>query len=106
MVLKLETSLDVFSVFEKINEIEKVMGRSAKTDKGYLDRLIDIDILFYDDLILNCSELQVPHPRLHLRKFVLTPLVEIIPYFIHPVLNKTIQQLFEECNDEGRVIKI
>lgn len=106
MVLKLETSLDVFSVFEKINEIEKVMGRRAKTGKGYSDRLIDIDILFYDELIVNCPELQVPHKQLHLRKFTLTPLAEICPEFIHPVLNKTIQQLFYECNDEGKVIKI
>ncbi len=104
MVLKLETSLDVFSVFEKINGIEKFLGRTIKSEKGYSDRLMDIDILFYEDLIINRPELQVPHPRLHLRKFTLTPLVEICPDIIHPVLNKTIQKLFEECKDEGKVI--
>jgi 2-amino-4-hydroxy-6-hydroxymethyldihydropteridine diphosphokinase len=81
-----------------LKDIESSLGRLKNTKKGYSDRVIDIDILFYDSLIVNDNELVIPHPRLHERFFVLNPLSEIAPDFIHPVLKKTIRILLEEVN--------
>ena len=81
-----------------IKNIEKRVGRK---DKGniYSDRIIDIDILFYNGRIINKENLIVPHKLLHKRKFVITPLAEISPDFIHPVIGKSIQTLLDECDD-------
>lgn len=62
-----------------------------------------MDILFYDDLVLNTDELSIPHPRLHERSFVLTPLLDIVPDLVHPILNKTIWELYDECKDLSEV---
>lgn len=79
---------------------EKQLGRIRSTDgPRYASRPIDIDLLFCDDLILNTPELMLPHPRLHKRNFVLIPLAEIMPAFIHPQFNKNISQLLAECTD-------
>ena len=106
LVIKMETNMNIISLFEEINKIELDLGREIKTEIGYSDRLIDIDILFFNDEVLNSKNLQVPHPRLHSRKFTLLPLSEIMPELIHPVFNKTIRTLLEECVDEGKSIKI
>lgn len=66
-------------------------------------REIDIDILFYSNRIFNKNDLKIPHPRLHLRNFVLTPLVEVIPGFIHPVFKKTVKELYLSGNDSSKV---
>ena len=105
LVVVLYTKKDIDSFFGTITEIEKEMGRNEKTTPGYADRLIDIDILFFGNLIINRPELCVPHPRLHLRNFALYPLCEVMPDFIHPVINKSLKQLSEECNDNGIVIR-
>ena len=85
-------------------------GRSeanrSEENSSYSARKIDIDILLYGDLIINLEELVIPHPRLHERKFVLEPLAEIAPGLVHPVFNKTIRELYEECNDNLIVKKI
>jgi len=104
-VVVLETTLDAMVVLKKNQFIEKKLGRTRNAN-GYESRCIDIDILFFDDLILNEANLQIPHPRLHLRRFTLMPLVEILPDFIHPVFRKTMQQLFDECKDLLMVKKI
>ena len=104
MVVVIETKSDVFTLFNKINLIEKEMGRNEKTIQGYSDRLIDIDILFFEDIIINNSDLIIPHPKLHFRKFALAPLVEIMPDYVHPLLNKTIQKLHDECEDKAQCI--
>jgi 2-amino-4-hydroxy-6-hydroxymethyldihydropteridine diphosphokinase len=64
---------------------------------------MDVDILFYENLILETEKLIIPHPRMHLRKFVLVPICEIAPEFVHPVLRKPMLQLLAECNDQSAV---
>ncbi len=85
-------------------EIEKQMGRE-RTEK-WAERVIDIDILFYGNAIIDEPNLKVPHPYLHVRRFTLVPLKEILPQFVHPVFNKTIDTLLNNCSDAGKVEKM
>ncbi|MDR0896106.1 MAG: 2-amino-4-hydroxy-6-hydroxymethyldihydropteridine diphosphokinase [Prevotellaceae bacterium] len=79
--------------------IEYQMGRMRKSANGtYHDRIIDIDLLFYNDWIVDIPELKIPHPLMHERLFVLEPMVEIAPEFVHPVLNKTMRELMQELS--------
>ncbi len=78
-VLMLHTKLSPFEVLDETRKIEKLIGRKRKTRKVYADRIIDIDILFYDDLKINTPELTIPHPHIAKRDFVLVPLAEIAP---------------------------
>ncbi len=103
-VIKVATNLEAAKTLEKILSIEKKMGR-IRTIKN-APRIIDIDILFFNNEIINRSDLIVPHPEIQNRRFVLTPLHEIAPQMIHPVLNKTIEQLLSQCPDQLAVKKI
>ncbi len=84
-VVHLKTKLLPEEVLSRINEIEKILGRTAKSSSGYADRIIDIDILLFDDLILEADNLKIPHPHIAERNFVLIPLVEIAPDIKNPV---------------------
>ncbi len=88
-----------------VKRIEKEMGR-VKTDDRYVDRIIDIDILFCDDLIVNMDELTIPHPYLQERRFVLLPLAEITPGKIHPVSNYSVLELLKSCPDKGIIRRL
>lgn len=90
-IIKANTDLAPFDLLAFFKEIEVSMGRQETFRFG--PRLIDLDILFYDDLVLNTPKLTIPHPRIIERAFVLIPLVEIAPDLYHPVFCKTIQQL-------------
>lgn len=80
MVAKVQTGLHPLDVLHTTQEIEKQMGRTAKSSNGkYEDRVIDIDILLYDDLVMNTDELTIPHPLMYKRSFVMQPLAEIAP---------------------------
>lgn len=95
--LIIETTLAPFDLLEATRMIEIEMGRIDKSDMGvYHDRIIDIDLLLYDDLIIQSEHLTLPHPLMHKRKFVMDPLVEIAPQVLHPVFCKTIQELFKK----------
>lgn len=100
-VVMLETNLTPYELLNKTIEIEIKLGRLRDILNG--PRTIDIDILFYNDLEVITNDLIIPHPRLHLRKFTLIPLNEIIPEYKHPTLNKTIAQLLRECDDKLNV---
>lgn len=105
-VLVLNSRLAPLELLEKAEEIEQRLGRNKKTRDGYEARPIDIDILFIDRTIINSPRLTVPHPRLHLRRFTLEPLNELMPDYIHPVFNKTVSALLEACPDQSEVQRI
>ena len=98
------TSLSPEEVMRKIDEIEKRFGRE-RSDSGYSSRTMDIDILFYDDLVLDQDILKIPHPMLKDRRFVIVPLNEIAHELIHPVFLKTIGELLQDCTDTKDVRK-
>ena len=106
MVLEVSTNLSANEVLTCIINIEKMLGRNRKKGNQYGPRTIDIDILFYSREIINDPNLVIPHPRLHQRNFVLTPLMEIAPGFLHPVLKKKIKTLFAELEDKSVLKKI
>lgn len=98
--LILETAYTPSDLLQVTRLIEIEMGRIAKSDGVYDDRLIDIDILLYDDVVMQTERLSLPHPLMHKRRFVLEPLAEIAPEAVHPVFHKTIHQLTAELNNE------
>ena len=101
------TDENPLELYQKIHAIEKSFGEKINSrESGYHSRIIDIDILYYNDEIIETPTLQIPHPRLHERKFVLQPLLDIAPDFIHPILKKDTKTLYEECMDNGVVLRI
>ena len=107
--VKIETDLKPHDLLRSILEIERSLGRVRQNGDGriagYSSRTIDIDILLYEDIVNDTVDLQLPHPRMHLRRFVLLPLSEIAPGLIHPVLNVSIKKLLEECKDKSKIKK-
>jgi 2-amino-4-hydroxy-6-hydroxymethyldihydropteridine diphosphokinase len=101
-VLEVETTLSPEQVLQSINIIELELGRIRQEHWGA--RVIDIDILFYDDLVQQSQRLTIPHPQLHVRRFTLMPLVEIAPDLEHPVLKQSTKQLLAICPDKLEVI--
>ncbi len=90
--------LEPKKVLETINSIEKELGRERRDEK-YSSRTIDIDIIFYNDLIIDEEDLIIPHPRMEKRRFVLVPFNEIAPGKLHPVHKKSVSELLAECKD-------
>jgi 2-amino-4-hydroxy-6-hydroxymethyldihydropteridine diphosphokinase len=102
--LLVETELQPRQILKSITEIETSLGRKKK--KGTMQgRTIDIDILFYDDLIIHNKWLIIPHPEFHKRNFAIIPVSEINPGFIHPVFGKKVKDLLEESTDTHKVAK-
>ena len=94
-VLELETELSPIDILERTQEIERQLGRQTKSSAaGYQDRPIDLDLLLYDDLVLETHRLTLPHPLMHLRDFVLEPLQQLAPTLLHPVLGLSIAALY------------
>lgn len=102
-VLLISTSSNPEDLLQTLLHIEQELGRKRMIKMG--PRNIDIDILFYNNEIISSPNLTVPHPQIANRRFVLTPLNEIAPAFVHPVLQKTIAQLLEVCPDNLEVKK-
>ena len=114
-VICVATALSPEGVLEKIREIENILGRrravklpSRKKSKvtSYVPRTMDIDILFFGRKKVSNTELEIPHPLLHRRMFVLVPMVEIAPDFIHPSLGKKVKDLLSSCPDKSKVRKL
>ena len=94
IAVQIVTTLSPFELLAVTQQIERELGRTAKSNGSqYADRLIDIDILLYDDKVLQTPDLIIPHPLMHQRQFVLQPLAEIAPTQIHPVFHQTISEL-------------
>ena len=104
-VLIINTEFTPTQVLEKCQEIENNLGRTRESDQ-YVSRTMDIDILFFNDEVIDLPKLKIPHIQLQNRRFTLEPLSEIEPDLIHPVLNKTMKQLLKDCSDKSEVKKI
>ncbi len=102
-IVVLDTILSPIQVLNSCLEIEAELGRVRK--QKWHERVIDIDVLFYEDQIIDSENLILPHPLIQERNFILYPLAEIIPDFIHPKLKRTLLQLKNSCKDELLVVK-
>ncbi|MGQ9607936.1 MAG: 2-amino-4-hydroxy-6-hydroxymethyldihydropteridine diphosphokinase [bacterium] len=103
-VAQIETSFSPQEILKIFKEIEQKIGREESIRWG--PRKIDLDILFYDQLVYKSNDLIIPHPRLHERAFVLVPLAEINKELMHPIYNKSINKLLSELNTTKKVTKI
>lgn len=104
-VLIIHTQQDEMTLLKTLQNIEKKLGRDRSKEEKWGSRIIDIDILFYDNIIYEAEKLTIPHPYIHLRKFTLLPLAQIAPEYKHPKLNKTIKELKNKCTDTLKVIQ-
>jgi 2-amino-4-hydroxy-6-hydroxymethyldihydropteridine diphosphokinase len=104
LALQVCTDLEAFTLLTRVLEIEKDLGRVRMEKWGA--RLIDIDVIFYGNHIIDTPELTIPHPLMHLRKFVILPLNEIATSFEHPILKKNIDQILSDLPDDLKVERI
>lgn len=95
--LRLETELDAPTLLNVLLDVEKEIGRVRRQKWGA--RVIDIDLIFFNQEVITLPQLKVPHPQLQHRRFVLAPLSEIVPDWMHPILQLTVNQLLEACTD-------
>lgn len=100
---QIQTSLNAETLFEELKNIEKKLGR--KDNKKWYEREIDIDLLFYNREIINSTTMKIPHPQIENRRFVLVPMNEVAPEFVHPILNKSISQILNETSDRLSVLR-
>lgn len=99
-----ETSLEPHDLLSELLQIEAELGRVRQENhQGYESRPIDLDVIYYDDMVIADEELIVPHPSMHKRRFVLEPLCEIAPDFIHPLFRESNRELLARCEDRLRV---
>ncbi|MFN0032062.1 MAG: 2-amino-4-hydroxy-6-hydroxymethyldihydropteridine diphosphokinase [Flavobacteriales bacterium] len=104
-VIVISTELTPAQLIQEISELEEFFGRERTP--GIVDsRTLDVDLLLYDDLHHVAECIEVPHPRLHLRRFVLIPLAEVAAEILHPTLKKTVRELLTACVDQATVVRV
>jgi len=104
-VVHIHSELTDKELLLEIADLEEFFGRE-RSSQGYVSREMDVDVLFIDEEVISTEALQVPHPRISERRFVLEPLVEIAPEFIHPELKQSIEVLLKACTDQGKVSRL
>lgn len=104
LVVKIETRLDPFRLLDKLKSIQSNAGRNHNAER-FGPRILDLDIIMYDDFVINSPELIIPHPRMHKRRFVLKPICDIAPHIVHPVLKKDMQCLLDSLDDDGQMVR-
>jgi 2-amino-4-hydroxy-6-hydroxymethyldihydropteridine diphosphokinase len=102
--VKIRTGLSALELLKNILDIEETLGRLRRKDT-YEARTIDIDMLFFNDMVIQKKILIIPHPRLHLRRFALLPLADLDPELIHPLMGKSIVELITACPDKSNVVR-
>ena len=102
-VIEIETEFRAEQLLKKLQAIEEAMGRKRVKGKRWGSRIIDLDILFYDNEIVDKRNLKIPHPRLPERRFVLVPLSELAPQLIHPGLNQSVSELLATTKDTKKI---
>ena len=102
-VIKIETSLDPFELLNKLKYIQRIAGRVNDTVR-FGPRILDLDIILFDDSFINSEHLTIPHPRMHKRRFVLQPVCDIDPEIIHPVFKKNMKYFLDSLDDEEQGI--
>jgi len=101
VIVKIETTLDPLQLLNQLNSIEQKTGRTPTPIK-FGPRILDLDIIFYDDLATHTSRLIIPHPRMHKRRFVLQPICDIDPTVVHPVFKKDVKHLLDHLGEDGQ----
>jgi 2-amino-4-hydroxy-6-hydroxymethyldihydropteridine diphosphokinase len=105
LVVKIETLLDPNRLLQRLQSIQRKAGR-LKDSIRFGPRVLDLDIIFYDEVVINSKQLVIPHPRMHKRRFVLQPLCDIDPAITHPVLKSDVRTLLNHLDDnEQRIIE-
>jgi 2-amino-4-hydroxy-6-hydroxymethyldihydropteridine diphosphokinase len=104
-VVHIQSELTDKELLEEIADLEEFFGRE-RSSQGYVSREMDIDVLFIDEEVISTEALQVPHPRISERRFVLEPMAEIAPEFIHPELKQAVEVLLKACSDKGKVTRL
>ncbi|MGE0083295.1 MAG: 2-amino-4-hydroxy-6-hydroxymethyldihydropteridine diphosphokinase [Desulfococcaceae bacterium] len=102
-VVRISTALNPRELLAELNTIEHSAGR-IRAEQRFGPRTLDMDIVFYDDVILDSPDLILPHPRMHKRHFVLQPICDINPLLVHPLLRNTVSELLEELEKTGQEI--
>lgn len=102
LVVLFETDLLPRELLNAVKRIEQKMGR-VKTRQGYQSRIIDIDIIFYENQFYHDKNLSIPHKHTHMRNFVLMPLADLAPNYVHPLLQLSVSQMLQNCDDQTSI---
>jgi len=102
--VKIRTGLAPIDLMLKMQSVQKIIGRKTAGIR-FGPRILDLDIIFYDDLVIDSPELTIPHKRMHKRRFVLQPICDIDPNIVHPVLRQKVKRLLDQLDDEGQGIQ-